>query len=109
MGWIDDVKLELVRAEEAREIGNAGKARTSARRAAGIAISELQRRFPQQYYGEDFIRQLRSFAADATLPEDVRGAAARLHSRLSLDFESQSENPVADAMTIIEFIRERLG
>jgi hypothetical protein len=109
MSWVDDVKLELARASEAEESGNAGKARTSARRAVGSAISELQRCFPQQRYGGDTLQQLRSFADDATLPEEVQRAAFRLQSRISADFKSPSVNPIADAMTIIEFIRSRLS
>ncbi|MBM4161750.1 MAG: hypothetical protein FJ217_11725 [Ignavibacteria bacterium] len=109
MGWADDVQQELARAKEAEESGNMGKARTSARRAVGIALSELQRRFPQRYHGQDFIRQMRSFAEDAALPHEVRSAAVRLQARISSDFTSPSLDPVRDAMTIIEYIDDQLS
>jgi hypothetical protein len=109
MGWIDDVNLELARALEAERAGNTGKARTSARRAVGYAISELQRRFPQRQYGGDFMRQLRSFSHDTTLPLVVRHAAVRLQSKVATDFTSPSRHPTDDAVTIIEYIRESLA
>jgi hypothetical protein len=109
MGWIEDVTLELARASEAQKVSNAGRARTSARRAVGHAISELQKQEPERYYGEEFIRQLRSFAEDGTLPEDIRAAAGRLQARLTQDFKSASEDPIADALTIINYIRDQLA
>lgn len=108
MNWIDDVERELGRAAESERIGNRGRARTSARRAAGIAVSELQGRFPERFYGRDFIGQLRAFADDPTIPTIVRAAAERLQARLSPEFESPSENPVEDARIIFHYVRERL-
>jgi len=109
VGWIEDVTLELARASEAQKVGNAGRVRTSARRAVGHAISELQKQSPERYYGEEFIRRLRSFAEDGALPEDVRAAAGRLQARLTFDFRSASENTIADALTIINYIRDLLA
>lgn len=109
MAWIDDVMLELARASEAQKRGNAGRARTSARRAAGHAISELQKQKPERYYGGDFIQRLRSFAEDGTLPEVVRSAAGRLEARLTHDFKSVSENPINDALIVINYIRDQLA
>ncbi len=109
MGWIEDLTLELARASEAQQRGNAGRARTSARRAAGHAISELQKQKPERYYGGDFIQRLRSFANDGTLPEDVRSAADRLQARLTHDFKSVSENPIDDALIVINYVRDVLA
>jgi len=109
VGWIEDVTLELAKASEAQKLGNAGRARTSARRAAGRAISELQNQEPEKYYGEDFMQQLRCFADDRALPEEVRAAAARLQATLTRDFKSASEDPIADALTIINHIRDQLA
>lgn len=109
MSWIDDVTLELARAAEAQKAGSAGRTRTSARRAVGWAISEFQKRKPERYYGEDFIQQLRTFMEDGTLPEDIRRAAKRLQARLTHDFKSASEDPIADALIIITFIRDELA
>lgn len=108
MGWIDDVEIELARARAAAGEGNAGKARTASRRAAGYALDELGRRIPGRMYGEDFIRQLRGVAADEQIPEEVRNAAARLQARISTDFVSDSADPVQDARIIIVFVQQEL-
>jgi hypothetical protein len=109
MKWQDDIALELTRAKEAERSGNQGRARTSARRAVGIAIVELERRFPEKQYGRDFMTQLRSLASDPTTPEHVRNAAERLQARLTPAFESPSKHPIDDAGIIVKFILERLS
>jgi HEPN domain-containing protein len=108
MSWLDEVNVELQRARAAERSGNSGKVRTSARRAVGIALLELQRRIPEKIYGRDFISQLRGFASDESVPEDARLAADRLQTRLSPQFESPSKNPIDDARSIIRFVTERL-
>jgi hypothetical protein len=107
--WRDEIDQELARAREAERNGNQGRARTSARRIAGIAIVELEKRFPERRYGRDFIAQLRAFASDPAIPEDVRNAADRLQARLSPEFTSASKHPIEDAGIIVQFILERLS
>ena len=107
MSWIDDVEREFERTHEAERTGNRGMVRTSARRAAGIAITQLEQ-VAGKKYGRDFIQQLRAVDEDASLPEAVRSAAHRLHTRLSADFQSLSERPVEDASVIFEYVRELL-
>ena len=109
MNWMESVNLELERGAEAERQGNQGKARTSARRAVGIAIEELQRRFPEKTFGRDFIGQLRSLASDPEAGESIRSAADRLQARLTPEFESPSKDPIGDAKIIIGFVLERLG
>jgi hypothetical protein len=104
MNWLDEVRVELERAESAKRGGNAGKVRTSARRGVGIALAEFQRTHPQKNYGKDFIGQLRGFAADLSVPAEPRAAAERLQARLSAEFESPSKDPIEDAKIIIDFI-----
>ncbi|MDP2883826.1 MAG: hypothetical protein Q8P51_02245 [Ignavibacteria bacterium] len=108
MNWREGVQLELQRAAEADRNANLGKARTSSRRAVGIAVTELQRRLPEKHFGRDFIGQLRGIAADESIPATVRFAAERLQTRLSTDFESPSKHPIEDAKIIIDFVIERL-
>lgn len=103
------MERELSRGEAAARTGKAGLARTSARRGVGIALAELQRKFPEKNYGRDFIGQLRGIAEDLSVPEEVRLAAGRLQARLSLSFESPSKDPIQDAKTIIDFVLERLA
>ena len=108
MAWIDDVERELDRARAAKTVGNDGQVRPSARRAAGYALTELQRRFPDRKYGVDFVRQLRGLMEDRSVAEEVRGAAERLQARLSADFASASTNPLEDARVIIAFVHKEL-
>jgi len=108
MNWLDEVTVVLQRAEAAERSGNSGKVRTSARRAVGIALVELQRRIPEKNYGSDFMSQLRGFAGDESVPEEARLAADRLRARLSPQFESPSKNPIDDAKSIIRFVMECL-
>lgn len=108
MNWMEYVQFELQRAREAERQGNSGKARTSARRAVGLAVEELQKRFPGTIYGKDFIAQLRSLAADPAVPRDAREAADRLQARLTPDFLSRSVNPVDDAEIILAYLLTRL-
>ena len=58
--------------------------------------------------GKDFMTLLRSFALDASIPQQVRKAADRLQARLSPEFESVSTHPVEDAEIIVQFILEQL-
>jgi hypothetical protein len=109
MNWLDEIRVELQRAETAKRSGNAGKVRTSARRAAGLALIELQRTFPAKNYGQDFIGRLRGFASDESVPEETRTAAERLQARLSPQFDSPSRNPIEDANLIIDFVIGRLA
>jgi hypothetical protein len=109
MNWRDEIELELNRAREAERNGNQGRVRTSARRAAGIAIAEFERRFPEKRYGSDFMAQLRSLALDPAAPEHVRNAADRLQARLTPTFESPSKRPIDDAEIIVQFIIEHLS
>lgn len=108
MHWLDEIALELDRGQQAKQTGNDGKARTAARRAAGIAVTQLQNRVPEKRYGADAMQQLRGIAEDLSLPEDVRQAATRLQARVSPDFTSPSQEPLADARVIIDFIRQAL-
>ena len=109
MNWRDEIDLELARAREAEGNRNQGRVRTSARRAAGIAIREFEKQFTEMRYGTDFISQLRSFASDVAIPENVRNAADRLQARLSPEFESPSKQPIEDAAIIVGYILERLS
>jgi hypothetical protein len=108
MNWKDEIDREFARAKEAALQRNDGRVRTSARRAVGIAIVELEKQFPEKKYGRDFMTQIRSFALDPAIPEYVRNAADRLQARLSPEFDSPSKHPIEDAGTIVQFILERL-
>ncbi|OGU76853.1 MAG: hypothetical protein A3G43_09965 [Ignavibacteria bacterium RIFCSPLOWO2_12_FULL_56_21] len=105
MSWMDDIEKELASAREALRTGNAGRARTCSRRAAGIALTEFQRRNPSVYYGQDYVRQLRGLADDAGVPDGVRNAADRLQAKLAENFTSMSAQPLEDARIIIAYVQ----
>jgi uncharacterized protein (UPF0147 family) len=109
MRWLDEIELEFNRGREAERIGNEGKTRTAARRAVGIAVTQFQNRRIQKQYGSDVMRQLKGIAEDQSLPEEVRQAATRLYTRVSPEFTSPSQQPLADARIIVDFIRQALG
>lgn len=108
MNWLDEIQLELDRGREAERLGNEGRARTAARRAVGIAVTEYQKQTAARQYGADVMRQLRGISGDGSLPDDVRQASTRLLTRISQDFVSPSRQPLNDAQVIIDFIRREL-
>lgn len=107
MSWTDNVEKELTRAREAKRLGNEGRVRVSARRAVSVMVNELQR-VTGKTYGSDAVRQLQALTEDASFPQEVRNAAGRLQARLSEDFASESKDPLADALVIIECIQRKL-
>jgi hypothetical protein len=108
VGWLDEIETELHRGMEAEQTGNAGRARTAARRAVGFALTEYQKRGTKQY-GADVMKQLRGIAGDESLPGEVRDAANRLQSHIAQDFTSPSRQPLSDARVIIDFVRRSLA
>jgi hypothetical protein len=105
MDWQREIEIELLRAGNSQ---NPGRLRTSARRIAGIAVQELQKRDVHVPAELGYVNALRKFIKSENLPLAVSAAAARLESRLSPDFTSQSLDPVGDAMIIVEFVRKQL-
>jgi HEPN domain-containing protein len=104
--WAD---IELQRARDALEVGNDGRARTAARRAAGNALTALKQRFQDRNYGDDVMRQLRNLMDDVTVPSDVREAAEHLQARVTEQFTSAfSSDPVEDAVTILKYVKKSL-
>ncbi len=106
--WIEEVEKELRSAREALKQGNEGRARTAARRAAGIALQKLSEAQGESTSG-DFISLLRAFSRAPGLPAPVADAAGRLAARIGNDFTSPSLDPIADATAIIEYVRTHSG
>lgn len=101
MSWEEDVEKEMRGARDAAKIGNHGRTRTCARRAVGIAASELQNRDRSFSFGADFIAKIRSIAGDIRFEEEVREAASRLQARIAADFTSISTDPIRDAEVVV--------
>jgi hypothetical protein len=84
--------------------GNIGRARTCARRAAGMVLREKIGIGPgPRQYAPTFILGLRKLAKDSAFPEEVCAAAGRLVDRSQPDRTSASENPVQDAEIIFRY------
>lgn len=102
---MEEIERELQFALEAQAEGNAGKARVCARRAAGLAIRAYYQRRDGAGWGGDAIAQLKRLQSDASAPEHVRAAAARLTTKVDFDHSLPfAEDPVADARGIIRFV-----
>jgi hypothetical protein len=101
MSWSEPVESELHRAEGSERIGNHGRARTCARRAVGLAVSELKKAGLLRNYEDDFMRQVRRLADDTRMNQEVREAAERLSAQISQDFSARSTKPVEDARIIL--------
>jgi hypothetical protein len=98
--WLAQIETELRRIQPGE---NPGRTRTIARRAAGIAL--------KKFYGnsgEDYMVFLRQAATDPLLPEEVRRSALRLTARVTADFQSESVDPVGDAMIIVQYVQENV-
>jgi hypothetical protein len=99
---------EITEARQAQAAGNIGRARTCARRAAGMAMQATLGIGPgATTYGSTFIDGLRRLADDRHFPDEVRAAAARLVDRSNKERQSASQNPVQDAEIILEFFANK--
>ena len=67
--WLRDIDIELRRA---RETQHEGRLRTIARRIAGIALAEYDRRMAGAGGEASFMARLTACAEDTALPETVR-------------------------------------
>jgi hypothetical protein len=92
---------EIAEARLVQAAGNIGRARTCARRAAGMVLHEKMGLGPgPRHYAPTFILALHKLAVDPAIPREVQAAAARLVDRSKPDRSSASENPVQDAEVI---------
>src|SRR5574341_1503220 len=95
---------EIAEARQVQAAGNIGRARTCARRAAGMVMQATIGIGPgATNYAPTFIDGLRRLAADVQFPEAVREAAARLVDRSDKERRSASQNPVRDVEIVMEF------
>lgn len=103
--YIEQIEREFSLAHRALHVGNEGMGRVCSRRAAGQAITWYLTLFRKPGWGTDAMSQLQHLTRDATFPEDVRAAAARLTTKLSDKFIlPYTTNPIDDAKIIIAHI-----
>lgn len=103
--YLEQIKKELASAQNALSVGNDGKARVCARRAAGQAITWYLTKFPEKKFGNDAVTQLRFLMNETSFPQEVRDAAVRLTTKISERFTYPfSTDPIEDAHVIIRCI-----
>ena len=103
--YLEQIGKELVAARDALNIGNDGKARVCARRAAGQAITWFISRNIRQGWGADAMNQLLHLIDDLSFPQEVRDAAVRLTTKISERFTYPfTTSPIEDARLIIDSI-----
>ncbi|MDZ7343261.1 MAG: hypothetical protein ONA90_01980 [candidate division KSB1 bacterium] len=98
----------MLEAHRAQAAGDFGRARTCARRAAGMTMQTaigIGAGVPK--YASTFIEGLRRLANDPSFPDHVRQAAGRLIDRAGKDRRSASQNPVQDAEVILKFFEQK--
>ena len=99
------ISKELETAETALRIGNDGKARVCARRAAGIAIACWLELHPEHAWGTDAMSRLNHLRREPTVPPEVREAAVRLTTKITEQFTSAfSTNPIDDCRIIADYV-----
>ena len=103
--YLERIDKELASAHDALHIGNEGKARVCARRAAGQAIAWFLTANIRQGWGTDAMNQLRHLRDDPSFPREVRDAATRLTTKISEEFTYPFPTPpIEDAQIIITAI-----
>lgn len=105
---IGEWQVELEKARRARQMGNEGRARVCARRAAGAAARDfLTRRGarPRTASAYDALRVLEEFPG---LAPDLKAAASRLTLRVDEEFAlPPGVDLIAEAEKLIEALKER--
>lgn len=100
--------VEIKAGQEAKKIGNIGKARVCARRGCGFAIDHWLKYHPEKNWGESAISWLTQLQQDQTIPVNIREAAERLTIKVDQNFETGiEEDPLEDGETIIEYFLDR--
>ena len=95
---------EIRAGNNAKKIGNLGKARVHARRSCGIAIEHWLRYNSHKNWGSSAISMLTQLQKDLTIPKEIRDAAERLTKKVDQNFETGiEENPLQDGEIIVDY------
>lgn len=107
--YSEQIEKEFSAARQALSVGNDGKARVCARRAAGLAIAWFLSAHPKPAWGQDAMHQLLQLKDDLEFPGEIRDAAVRLTTRISEQFTYPfSTDPIADSRLIVGYFRKRM-
>lgn len=105
--WIELTKSELNLASEARQIGNEGRARVCARRAAGHVIGEFIHREGIAMYSESALDRLRFLESYPSAPKSAKVTATHFLVHMTPEHTLPID---ADLIADVEFLaRELLG
>jgi len=100
-----EIAAELDRARGALAVGNDGKARVCARRAAGVALRAHYRDRSDGGWNGDAQQLLLKASTDQGVPSAARDASLRLTTSVTKkDTEPFSTDPVGDAVAIVASI-----
>lgn len=109
MGPKNLIEQELAAAEEARKIGNEGKARVCARRAVTLADEAWLAKQSDQPIGGDVMAHLRRIQQDHSLPLSIREAAERLSTAVTRKGSAPfTTDPIGDARIFIAYLSQDL-
>ena len=89
--WQRQIESELELANTSREMGNEGKARVCARRAAGIAIREYFNRRGVPVSGASAYDLINKLAEMPDASTEVKELCSHLSTRVTEDFELPTE------------------
>ena len=106
---LDRIKLELDQAYHFRSRGNEGRARVCARRAAGWAVAAFRHQRSGVETHLNAYHQLRWFRKLDDMPIELRMAADRLTTHVTMSHElPHGQDPLDDAEMIVRAILKEL-
>jgi hypothetical protein len=107
---LDRIKLELDQADLLRAQGREGRARVCARRAAGWAVAVFRQQRSGVETHPNAYHQLRWVQKLEDMPIELRKAADRLTTHVTLSHElPHREDPLKDAEIIVRALLNELG
>ena len=99
-----EIEREMQRAEEARRVGNQGKARVCARRAAGWAIGAWRAEQSPKTRIESVLTHLQAISDEEAHPPAIQAAAEHLTLRITAEHLLPVDAaPLEDAQLLIEY------
>jgi len=105
----DRIETELKYAYGQRALGNEGRARVCARRAAGWAIAAFRHKRLGVKSHPNAYNLLRWFQGLADVPREYRLAAARLTTRVTTDYKlPHIQDLLEDARYIVEVLLQEM-
>jgi hypothetical protein len=105
-GGSQKVEREIRLASEARRLGNEGRARVYARRAAGWAVGAWIEAHNNNAKAGSAWSNLQAIACDTSTPSRIRLAAIHLTSRINTEsMMSQDVDLIADAELLIQHFK----